>query len=175
MRSAAVRLVTVALFLAGASLTTQASASAPADSIDVKSARPDSVTAGPEAILYYFHRTVRCHTCLTIEAYLDEELHTHFAKALEGGRLAWRPINIEEQENTHFEKDFSLVSNAAILVQVGRRGQDQSWKNLEAVWDLVESKKEFVEYIRKQVSAALGLAEAERDTTGGPQGAGIPR
>jgi hypothetical protein len=115
----------------------------------------DSTAAQPVAILYYFHRTLRCQTCLTIEAYIDEALRVHYADALEDGRLQWLPTNIEEPENAHFEEDFSLEFNSAILVHLdGQR--IISWLNLEKVWDLVERKEAFMAYIRDQIQPILG-------------------
>jgi hypothetical protein len=118
------------------------------------SAPDDSVSAQPEAILYYFHRTLRCQTCLAIEANIDEAVRTCFADELKEGRLQWRPMNIELPENAHFEEDFALEFNSAILVQL-KDGVTASWTNLERVWDLLEAKKEFVEYIRENVEPAL--------------------
>lgn len=107
-----------------------------------------------EAVLYYFHRTTRCQACLDIEAYIDESLRAHFGDALETGRLLWRPTNIEMPEGRHFEEDFSLTFNSAILVRLDG-GKIASWINLEKVWDLLENKKEFVRYIKDQVGSVL--------------------
>jgi len=115
---------------------------------------PDSASVEPQAILYYFHRTSRCHTCLSIEANINEALQTYFPEQLKDGRLLWHPINIEEPDNAHFVADFGLVSNAAILLRPAR-GAEASWIELEEVWNLVESKGEFLEYVREQVTAAL--------------------
>jgi hypothetical protein len=145
---------TVAFAFLGFTPTASGSTTAPPDPSKNSSAVVDSAAAQPVVILYYFHRTLRCQTCLTIEAYIDEALRTHYADALEDGRLRWLPTNIEEPQNAHFEEDFSLDFNSAILVHLdGQRSI--SWLNLEKVWDLVEHKDEFMAYIRDQIELVL--------------------
>ena len=161
MHSVAFPLIAVVLLLAGAVAASPGSESAPADSAITSWSQPDSVAVRPEVVVYYFHRTSRCHDCLTIEAYLDEALRTHFAPALDAGRLLWLPTNIEDPVHAHFRKDFSLEYNSAILVRLDA-GQPASWTNLEEVWDLLEEKEAFVSYVREQVGAALDAAEEQR-------------
>jgi len=132
--------------------------------------REDSTVAVPEAILYYFHRTLRCQTCLALEASIAEALHRYFGNELADGRLLWRPLNVEDPENIHFEEDFSLEYNSAILVRAGS-DETASWKNLENVWDLLEQKEPFENYVRREVGAALGRhdeksVDSERRKTG---------
>lgn len=162
-RIAAFLLVAPALLLAGLSSSPSSFASGPADSTRSALVPPDSVSAEPQAILYYFHRTSRCHTCLTIEANINEALETYFLEQLKDGRLLWHPTNIEEPGNAHFIQDFGVESNAAILVRP-IEGAKASWVELEEVWDLVETKGEFLEYVREQVAAVLQGSAASPDS-----------
>ena len=138
-------------------------AGAPADSAQAELAPADSTSAEPQAILYSFHRTSRCHTCLTIEVNINEALQTYFYEQLKDGRLLWHPTNIEEPENEHFIQDFGLESNAAILFRPATATKP-SWVELEEVWNLVESKGGFLEYVRGQVAAALEGQAASPDS-----------
>ena len=141
-------------FLVGAASPTSTPDSSLADSLRSDSVRADTASVEPDAIMYYFHRTLRCHTCLTIEAYIDEALRVHFAEALKEGRLLWLPTNFEEPENEHFEEDFTLEFNSAVLVRL-EGGKTVSWVNLEGVWDLIEEKDKFLDYIRENVGPVL--------------------
>jgi hypothetical protein len=144
----------MAVVLMGFTSDASSPESMPPDPSQGMSIAVDSTAAQPVAILYYFHRTLRCETCLMIETYIDEALRVHYADALEDGRLQWLPMNIEEPGNAHFEEDFSLEYNSAILVHLdGQRSV--SWRNLEKVWDLVEDKEGFVAYIRDQIQPLL--------------------
>jgi hypothetical protein len=154
LRRTTIGLVLAAVLAAFTTPATMASDSVPADSSKMVSPPADSAGAQPEAILYYFHRTLRCQTCLAIEANIDDAVRTYFADELREGRLQWHPMNIELPENAHFEKDFSLEFNSAILVDLDE-GEITSWSNLERVWDLLESKEDFLVYIREHVAQVL--------------------
>ena len=144
----------MAFLFTGSVLTVSATEKESLEPLKTLVAPADSVGVRPDAILYYFHRTIRCQTCLKIEAYLEEALWTYFPDALKSGRLLWRPLNFEDPENAHFVKEFSLEFNAAILAH--RDEEDgTSWINLEQVWDFVEFRDEFLEYIQAAVTLAL--------------------
>jgi hypothetical protein len=158
-----IRLTATSCLVLGLAAITPApssSDSGTADSLHAVAATADTASTEPEAVVYYFHRTFRCQTCLTIEAYIDEALKTHFADALDGGRLLWRPTNVEEPENEHFSEDFALEFNSAILVRLAD-GKTSHWTNLEKVWDLLENKEEFLGYIQRNVGSALAGGSAD--------------
>lgn len=62
-------------------------------------------------IVYYFHGTVRCETCLLIEAMAEGALQADFLDELTDGRLLWHPLSADLPENAHFVTDFSLGAN----------------------------------------------------------------
>jgi hypothetical protein len=112
-------------------------------------------TAGPRFIAYYFHRTLRCATCLAIEKQSKETVEGDFRGALNDGRLAWQAVNIESPGKGHFEQDFQLQAQALILVEM-KDGKVARWKNLPKVWELVENPPEFQEYVRSELSVFIG-------------------
>lgn len=86
--------------------------------------------------VYYFHRTVRCADCLLIEQVSADALQEVFPQALADGRLDWRPVNLDQPENTHFVFDFDL--NANELVVVRGEGGTVAFSKLPEVWKLVQ-------------------------------------
>jgi hypothetical protein len=130
-----------------------------ADSLaNADQAEPGVEARGPQVkvIAYYFHRTVRCHTCLAIEEEAHEAIENGFFDELEAGRLEWRAVNIEEPGNEHFETDFGLESQSLVLV--GVRGETvQRWEILPRVWELVEDPYGFQEYVWAEVMEFLGM------------------
>ncbi len=101
---------------------------------------------GHKLIAYYFHRTQRCRTCLTIEAYAKEVLTDGFPEALETGELEWRLVNLEEPANEHFVEDYELAASALVLVDT-QNGAQTGWRNLECVWELVSDELKFKAYV----------------------------
>jgi hypothetical protein len=112
-------------------------------------------TSGLKVVAYYFHVTVRCVTCRTIESYSREAIQQGFPEQLKNGSVEWRPVNVQLPENRHFVQDFQLFTRSLVLVQV-RNGKPQGWRNLEQVWDLVGDKGKFLKYVKDNVRTSLG-------------------
>ncbi len=122
-----------------------------------------SASSGPAApagansskvIAYYFHVTVRCNTCRTIEAYSRETVLNHFKGDLDRGRLEWKVVNVQLPENKHFVQDYQLFTKSVVLVHIAN-GKQQSYKILNDVWELVGDKAKFQAYVDKEVRAYL--------------------
>ncbi|MDR3748609.1 MAG: nitrophenyl compound nitroreductase subunit ArsF family protein [Acidobacteriota bacterium] len=105
-------------------------------------------------IAYYFHVTVRCTTCRTIEAYSHETILNRFNGDIDSGRLEWQVVNIQLPENRHFVKDYQLFTKSVVLVRVAN-GKQQSYKVLNDVWELVGDKAQFQAYVDKEVRGYL--------------------
>jgi hypothetical protein len=108
-----------------------------------------------KVIAYYFHVTVRCITCRTIESYSKEAIDRGFPEELNKGVIEWRPVNVQLVENRHFIQDYRLFTRSLVLVKVKDEKQVE-WRNLEKVWELVGDKEAFLRYVRANVTTYLG-------------------
>ncbi len=118
-----------------------------------------SSTGGAEAmhrvVVYYFHNTQRCSTCLKIENWAHKAVAAEFAGPLKRGEVEWRALNVEEPPNEHFATDYQLVASSLVIVDL-HDGQQRAWSNMERVWELVHGDEgEFAEYVAAQVRAYL--------------------
>jgi hypothetical protein len=111
-------------------------------------------TASTKIIVYYFHGSVRCATCLNIEDYAREAVLTGFPDAIAAGRLEWRTVDVDEAENQHFVQDYKLATRSLVVVET-RDGKQTAWKNLFAIWDLVDDRPSFTSYVHDEVRAWL--------------------
>lgn len=118
-----------------------------------ESENPDQ-PADHRLIAYYFHRTQRCRTCLTIEAYAEEALKEAFPEALRRGELEWHVVNVEEPANEHFVEEYGLTSSALVLLDLWD-GEPREWRNLEQVWELVGDEMKFKTYVQAEALALL--------------------
>ncbi len=114
----------------------------------------DTVKADPEVIAYYFHTTYRCSACKKIEAYSREAIETGFAEELENGTLKFESVNINEDDNKHFIKDYQLYTKSVIVCNM-EDGKQTEWKNLTKVWQLIRNKDEFTKYVQEEINAYL--------------------
>jgi len=109
---------------------------------------------GRQVMVYYFHRTARCATCLKIEELSESSVAANFADELQNGDLEFKSVNVETEGNEHFVDDYQLVSQAVVLVDY-RDGVQEKWKNLDQVWDLVHTDDAFTGYVRDEVRSFL--------------------
>jgi hypothetical protein len=117
-------------------------------------AASDTAAAPHRVIAYYFHTTYRCSSCRKIEAYARQAMNTGFEQELADGRLVWRVVNIEEDGNEHFVKDYQLYTKSVILSDE-RSGREVRWKNLAKVWELLNDEAGFVDYVQTETRAYL--------------------
>ena len=106
-------------------------------------------------LVYYFHGDVRCPTCRAIEALSHEAVQKGFARALEEGALEWHVVNVEEEGNDHFIKDYQIFTSSLVIQKISDGNRDE-WKNLEKVWDLVRDEAAFAEYVQGEIRTLMG-------------------
>ncbi len=131
--------------------------SAPATAVaavaEVQSPQPQPGAAST-IVVSYFHTTARCASCLRIEDLTAHTVTTRFGVALAGKRLVWRTVNIDEPENAHFAKDYSLHTKSVVVSEM-KDGREVRWKNLDQVWPLLRDQEAFTQYVEKEIKAFL--------------------
>lgn len=117
--------------------------------------QPQQTTIENGVVVYYFHTSKRCPTCLSIESQADETIKNLFSAELLQGKLDWQVINTDEPENSHFVKDYKLYTKSIILRLV-RNGKQVEWKNLPEIWELVHEPENYSGYLEKEILNYLG-------------------
>ncbi len=103
-----------------------------------------------KVIAYYFHVTVRCTTCRTIESYSRDVIEQKFASDIAKGRLQYSVVNIQLPENRHFIKDYQLFTKSLVLVRFDK-GKQAEYKVLNDTWELVGDKPAMQGYVEREV------------------------
>lgn len=142
-------LVRIILLAAGAS-----TAAAGCDRSAAPTPESSDSAVSARLVVYYFHRTLRCATCLSIEHQTYAAIQDAFPDALARGRIEWRPVNTQEKGNEHFETDFALPTSSLVIVQM-RGDEVVAWKNLDRVWELADQPDRFRDYVLDEVMAML--------------------
>ena len=109
---------------------------------------------GKRVVAYYFHARARCASCRKIESLSGKAIRERFPEELRTRLLTFQEVNVEEPGNRHFIDDYRLVSQSLVIVEY-RDGRPVRWKNLEKVWTLLGSEKEFFPYVQEGVSSYL--------------------
>ena len=124
----------------------------------------------PKLIAYYLHGKVRCVTCNDIERTAKAAIDDGFGAELQTGRLASRVVNYDELGNEHYTTDFDIAAPCVVLASM-RDGRQIAWKSLPEVWELIDDKPAFKEFVQKSVRQQLELessASAARATPSRP-------
>ncbi|MHC4100820.1 MAG: nitrophenyl compound nitroreductase subunit ArsF family protein [Planctomycetota bacterium] len=111
-----------------------------------------------KVIAYYLHWTVRCQSCLTIEATAQQALASAFAGALDGGSLEWHAHNMELPEYTHLMEAFDLSTSSLVLARMDGRSITR-WKVLDKTWELVETPWDLETYVVNETRAFIAATE----------------
>jgi hypothetical protein len=104
----------------------------------------------PTIIAYYFHRTIRCHGCLEIEAAAKRVIETYFANQLADKKLIWMPFNLDEPGGEEFSKKFDVSMSTLVIVKE-KDGNLIEYEKLEKVWRLIADKEGFSKYITEEI------------------------
>ncbi len=104
--------------------------------------------------VYYFHATNRCKTCTTLEQYSRESVDAYFKEQLGNGTLRFKEVNFDEPDNRHFLQDYNLLYRSLVIV-LFKDGKQVKFKNLEKIWQLVNNKPEYLDYVKTEVEAML--------------------
>lgn len=107
-----------------------------------------------DVIVYYFHTTYRCDSCMQIEQLTAEALDEEYSEEMKDGFVEYNVVNMEEAKNNHFIQDYKLYTKSVIVADI-EEGKQIRWKNLIKVWSLINNKKEFKKYIKSEVKDFL--------------------
>ena len=105
-------------------------------------------------VVYYFHRTIRCVSCVRAEQWLDALLHERFAAAMAEGRLVLLILNVDEEANRHFAEEFDVQSSALWITQAVPGHTDRRTLAGE-IWTRAHDKAVFDTYVGELVESYL--------------------
>lgn len=130
--------------------------------VRVVSPAPAAARLAPQdgVAVYYLHGNMRCVPCMTIEAHAREAVETGFAEDLQAGRIQWHAINYETPGNEQYALDYEVVGPSVVLAKF-QGGRPVGWKHLAEVWDHVNDKDAFLDYVQHTLRAFRTNAPAE--------------
>jgi hypothetical protein len=111
-----------------------------------------------KVVAYYFHGTFRCPTCHKLEQYSKEAIETNFKDELASGKLKYQVVNVEDKGSERYARDYQLYTKSLILSLV-KDGKETKWKNLDKIWEYVDNKQRFLDYVKSGVADFLKEAK----------------
>jgi len=105
-------------------------------------------------VVYYFHFSRRCRTCLGIQKTISDTLKDRFAGELAAGTLVFEEINLDEDQHKHYMKEFELGFSSMIVA--ARKGDSVvKWVNSDKIWEHAHNAPVLSSYVEEQVISFL--------------------
>ena len=128
---------------------------APVNAVKGDSAQGDSAKID-KVVVYYFHNTRRCATCMGIQQAIEDTIDDSFSKDVDAGMLDFKELNMEEAANKKLVDQFQL-SFGTMIVAAEAGGKTRKFENAGKVWELAQSPVELRQYIEKSIRNGLNL------------------
>ncbi|MBU2501289.1 hypothetical protein KJ682_08185 [bacterium] len=109
-------------------------------------ATPAPAEGRPQVVATYFHRTLRCQTCLQIEALARYDVTGVMASDVESGRLVWRSVDFEVEDDASNRERFGL-DGPSLVITLEDGGKVLRWVRLDRVWEFSTDVAAFDEYV----------------------------
>jgi hypothetical protein len=76
-----------------------------------------SSTSGNDVEVYYFHMTVRCVTCKTVEAEARKNVEMLYAEKVKAGKISFTALNLEEATGKSLGEKLGVNSQTLLIVK----------------------------------------------------------
>ena len=76
-----------------------------------------SSTSGNDVEVYYFHRTVRCVTCKTVEAEARKNIEMLYADQVKAGKISFTALNLDEATGKSVGDKLGVNSQTLLIVK----------------------------------------------------------
>ena len=106
--------------------------------------------AASPVMVYYFHRTARCFSCLSIESNAAQVIKDNFHQQIADGRLLWMPFNLDDPGGDEFRREFDITTSTLVVARTTDDNRVQ-YKKLEEVWQLLGDPEGFAEYVTDEI------------------------
>jgi hypothetical protein len=121
-------------------------------------------TVSDGLVVYYFHSSIRCPTCRSIESQAQETVQTYFAPQLDNGEVVWKIVNFEQASAKPLTEMFQIQMPVVVLAKM-KDGKMEDWKRLDEVWALVGDKPAFMKYVQGEIERMLSPDKKPEATT----------
>lgn len=103
-----------------------------------------------------FYGTHRCTTCKNIEANAQYTVESFFAKEVEEGKVAFKTVNVDEDENSEIAERFEAFGTA-LFINVIREGTENHIDLTNFAFEKGNDKEEFSAALKQKIEEQLAV------------------
>lgn len=109
----------------------------------------------PVVLIYNFHVTNRCASCIAIEEATTKTLKTYFASELKQGRIKRQIINVDEKANQKISEKYEAFGSGLFVTRVFK-GKETTADLTGDGFKFARNKEErFIELLKTQITEYL--------------------
>jgi hypothetical protein len=101
-------------------------------------------------VAMYFHRTIRCPTCLKMGSYSEEAVTKGFAQQVKKRKVEFHYVDFQNAQNAALTNGYKVTGPALIVAKIAGN-KVAEYKNLTDIWSKVGDKQAFVAYVQSNV------------------------
>jgi hypothetical protein len=114
-----------------------------------------AATKETRVLVYYFHGTHRCPTCLAIEDNTRKMLDTHFTKEMKDGIIRFQSINLDEEANQKLAEAYEAAGSSLFVTRVeGKKKMKQDLTDF-AFTNAKNNPEKFISELKKVIDRNL--------------------
>lgn len=125
---------------------------------EVKNAKSENEAiakiAADKLEVYYFHRTQRCVSCMTMGEYINKTILEYFADEMANGVIDYQEINIDLPENKDLARKFQATGSALFLNAI--QNDEDHIQNVMEIWNWKSSEDGFKSALKQKIDNLLG-------------------
>ena len=122
------------------------------DSVSIKT---KSITDKSTVLIYNFHITNRCVSCIAIEEATTKTLNTYFAKEMKQGRIKRQILNVDEEANNTIAEKYQAFGSGLFVTRVFK-GKETTTDFTGDGFKYAKNKEEkFIELLKIKISEYL--------------------
>jgi len=110
-----------------------------------------SVNQGNDVEVYYFHMTVRCVTCKTVEAEARKNVEMLYAEKVKEGKISFTALNLEEATGKSMGEKLGVNSQTLLIV----RGDKKINITNEGFLYAVSQPQKFAEVMKSKIDPLI--------------------
>lgn len=123
--------------------------------VDAKQTSAGAITEQPVVMIYNFHVTNRCVSCIAIEEATTKTLATYFSEEVKQGRIKRQIINVDDKENKAISEKYEAFGSGIVVTRV-YKGEETTTDLTGVGFRYAKNKEEkYIEVLKNQIAQYL--------------------
>jgi tryptophanyl-tRNA synthetase len=112
-------------------------------------------TEKPVVLIYNFHVTNRCVSCIAIEEATTKTLNTYFASEMKQGRIKRQILNVDDEANAAISEKYQAFGSGLFVTRIFKGKEDIADLTGTGFKFAKNKEEKFIEVLKNQINSYL--------------------